>query len=183
MSDPASSSGHDSARVSGAITLWVDADSVPRDLRPLLVRRAAARREYEGILVEVRFIAARAPADIPQALLTLVDPGEGAADRAIEERCTVADIVVTRDIPFAERIVASGAHAINDRGDIFTREAVAERRSLRDAMASLREVGIAPPSPRGSRRSSADTKRFADGLERLIVRAVREKRLLLKEHN
>lgn len=161
------------------LTIWVDADSVPRDIRPLLLRRAASLREYEGVRIEVRFVAVRAPADIPASLLTLAGPGEGAADRSIEEHCAPADIVVTRDIPFAERIVVNGAHAINDRGEVFTSENIAERRSLRDAMASLRAVGIAPPSPKGSRRSAADTKSFADGLERLIVRAVREKKSIV----
>ncbi len=165
-------------RMRGApvLTIWVDADSAPRDIRPLLLRRAAAQREYEGVRVDVRFIAARALSDIPDSLLTLVDPGQGAADREIEARCAPSDIVVTRDIPFAERIVAKGGHAINDRGESFSSENIAQRRSIRDAMASLRELGIAPASPKGSHRTAADTKRFADGLERLVLRAAREKK-------
>ncbi len=172
--------GREGERSQGSLTLtiWVDADSAPRDIRPLLLRRAVAHREYEGVVVDVRFVAVRAPADIPNSLLTLVDPGEGAADHEIEARSSPSDIVVTRDIPFAERIIAKGGHAINDRGEIFSSENIAQRRSLRDAMASLRELGIAPASPKGSHRDALDTKRFADGLERLVVRAVREKKRL-----
>jgi len=170
--------GHEGESSHGglALTIWVDADSAPRDIRPLLLRRAAARREYEAVRVDVHFVAARAPSDIPDSLLSLVEPGEGAADREIEARCAPSDIVVTRDIPFAERIIAKGGHAINDRGEVFTPENIAQRRSLRDTMASLRELGIAPASPKGSHRDATDTKRFADGLERLVVRAVREKK-------
>lgn len=168
----------DNPRGSLVLAIWVDADSVPKDIRPLLLRRATAQRAYEGVRVDVRFVAARALSDIPDSLLTVVEPGKGAADAAIEERLAAADIVVTRDIPFAERVLTKGGLAINDRGETFTRENIAPRRSLRDAMASLRELGIAPASPKGSRRSAADTKRFADGIERLIVRAVREKKRL-----
>jgi len=65
---------------------------------------------------------------------------------------------------------------LNDRGDIFTKETIAERRSIRDAMEALRAGGIAPPSPRANLRTPADAKRFADALERLIVRAVKMKK-------
>lgn len=162
------------------ITIWVDADSLPKDIQPLLIRRACAQREYEGTRVAVRFVAARPPPDIPEEFLDLVEASEGAADRAIENRCEAGDIVVTRDIPFAERIVARHAYAINDRGKIYTSKNIAERRSIRDAMTSLRESGVAAPSPRRSARSKTDTKQFADGLEKLIVRAAREKQSAAK---
>jgi hypothetical protein len=43
-------------------------------------------------------------------------------------------------------------------------------------MAELRAVGIAQSSPKGSQRTSAETKRFADALERTIVKAARLKK-------
>jgi uncharacterized protein YaiI (UPF0178 family) len=43
-----------------SLTIWVDADSIPKDIRPLLIRRALERREYGGIMVCVQFVAARA---------------------------------------------------------------------------------------------------------------------------
>lgn len=157
------------------LTIWVDADSIPKDIRPLLIRRALERREYGGIMVCVQFVAARAPADIPHTVFVRVEPGEGATDHYIEANAAPLDIVVTRDIPFAERLVQRSVYVVNDRGDTFTAENVGERRSIRDAMATLRAAGLAPPSPKGSRRSAAETKRFADALERTIVRAVHEK--------
>ena len=157
------------------LTIWVDADSIPRDIRPFLIRRALAPRNYEGTRVSVLFVAARAPADIPREFLVLVEPGKGAADRYIETHAASLDIVVTRDIPMAERLIQRSVYVVNDRGDIFTAENVGERRSIRDAMATLRAAGLAPPSPKGPRRSASETKRFADALERLIVRAVRAK--------
>ncbi|MEN6296676.1 MAG: DUF188 domain-containing protein [Rectinema sp.] len=158
------------------LTIWADADSLPKDIRPFLIKRAWTRRDYEDIRVLVQFVAARAPADIPREFLVLVEPGEGAADRYIEAHAAPYDIVVTRDIPFAERLVGRSVHAMNDRGDTFTTENIAERRSLRDAMVSLRSAGLAPPSPKNSQRTQTETKHFADALERLVVRAVRGKK-------
>lgn len=169
------STGMDKSPDSRTLTIWADADSLPRDIRPFLIKRALTPRDYEGTRVSVLFVAARAPADIPREFLVLVEPGEGAADRYIEAHAAPSDIVVTRDIPLAERLVGRSVYAVNDRGDIFTVENIAERRSIRDAMASLRSAGIAPPSPKNPQRTRAETKHFADALERLIVRAVRKK--------
>jgi mannose-6-phosphate isomerase len=159
-----------------SLTIWVDGDSLPRDLRPLLVKRALSPRKYGEVLVNVHFVAARALSGVPAHCMTLVEPGEGAADRCIESLAQPGDIVITRDIPFAERLLAKNIHVINDRGNVFTRDSIAERRSIRDVMAELRAVGIAQSSPKGSQRTSAETKRFADALERTIVKAARLKK-------
>lgn len=144
------------------MTIWVDADSVPRDIRPLLARRSTA--------YIVRFVAARALPDIPPTLLTIVASGADAADHRIEENATLGDLVVTRDIPFAERLAERGILVINDRGELFSKENIAERRSLRDAAAELRLLGVAPESRKGSSRGARETKFFADGLEKALAR-------------
>jgi len=158
------------------LTIWIDADSLPRDLRPLLARRVSHPRRYESIQVELRFVASRPQAELPEHALTLVPPGPGAVDAWIEAHAQPGDIVMTRDIPLAERLIGLGMCVLNDRGDIFTKETIAERRSIRDAMEALRAGGIAPPSPRANLRTPADAKRFADALERLIVRAARARK-------
>ena len=101
--------------------------------------------------------------------------------RAVPAQCTAsndrgrwqfrapADLVVTRDIPLAERVAGRGVAALNDRGDLFTAENAAERRSLRDRMADLRAAGLAPESPRASARTARDAKKFADALDRAIT--------------
>lgn len=143
------------------MTIWVDADSAPRDIRPILVRRGAS--------VPVRFVSARKLPDVPLAFAALVPAGPDAADRYIEEHAALGDLVVTRDIPFAERMTAAGIVALNDRGELFTKENVVERRSLRDAAAELRLLGIASASPKGSHRTPKETKLFADGLDRALA--------------
>jgi len=149
------------------VTIWVDGDSIPRDLRQLLVRRAANSARSA---LTLSFISTVTLSDIPPELLQLVEPGPDAADDSIESRALPGDLVVTRDIPFAERLAAKGIAVMNDRGDLFTMENIAERRSLRDAAAELRLLGMAPPSPRGSQRTPRDIKRFADALDRTLSR-------------
>ena len=101
--------------------------------------------------------------------MTLVPPGHDAADSWIESHIASGDLVITRDIPFAERIAQRGIAALNDRGDLFTAGNAAERRSLRDRMAELRAAGLAPESPRASARTPRETKKFADALDRVLA--------------
>ena len=143
------------------MTIWVDGDSAPRDIRPILVRRAAN--------MAVRFISARRLPDLPASLATLVPAGPDAADRFIEENAALGDLVVTRDIPLAERLAEAGIAVINDRGELFSKNKASERRSLRDAAAELRFQGLVPPSPKGSQRTAKETKQFADGLDRILA--------------
>jgi hypothetical protein len=143
------------------MTIWVDGDSAPRDIRPILLRC--------GKSIAVHFIASRKLSDLPESMLTLVPEGQDSADLLIEKKAALGDLVVTRDILFAERLVKSGIAVINDRGELFTKEKITERRSLRDTAAELRFQGLAPASPKGSQRTAKETKRFADGLDRALA--------------
>jgi len=105
-----------------------------------------------------------------------VEPGPDAADMAILGQAEPGDLVITRDLVFAEKALAAHLACINDMGDVFDASTVAERRSLRDAAAELRKIGVAPSQPRGSGRSAKDLKRFADALEKSLS-LLRKKRL------
>lgn len=149
------------------MTIWLDGDSIPRDLRALLVRRAQK--------IGLCFISSKPLTDIPPKLFRLVPGGPDSVDSIIEAEATPEDIVITRDILFAERMAMKGIPVLNDKGDIFTHDNVAERRSLRDKAAELRLLGIAPEMPKGSSRSARDVKRFADSLDRLITKVLQGK--------
>lgn len=122
------------------MTIWVDGDSAPRDIRPILLRC--------GKSIAVHFIASRKLSDLPESMLTLVPEGQDSADLLIEKKAALGDLVVTRDILFAERLVKSGIAVINDRGELFTKEKITERRSLRDTAAELRFKAWHQPPPR-----------------------------------
>lgn len=150
------------------MTIWVDADSLPRDLRALLLRRQG-KELAPGVTIDLRFVACRRLPDIPPALETLVAPAPDAADAFILAAARPGDLLVTRDIPLAGRAVARGLACINDRGEVFDESTVSERLSLRDAAAELRLLGLAPASPRASSRTPREVKRFADALDRTLA--------------
>lgn len=153
--------------------LWIDGDSLPRDLRAFLLRRAGSSRGG-GKFPELLFVSAKRLPDIPPELSRLVEAGPDAVDRFIEAGAVQSDLVVTRDTALAERLADRGIYVLNDRGDVFTSENAAERRSLRDAALQLRNLGLAPPSPKGSQRTARELKSFADSLDRLLSKIERQ---------
>lgn len=78
-------------------------------------------------------------------------------------------LVVTRDIPLAERLVLNGVDAINDRGGVFDAASIAQRRSERDAAAAIRASGLEVMNRRRT-YGAAERKAFADALDRYLTR-------------
>jgi len=157
------------------MTVWVDGDSVPRDIRRILLQRKELTGENQNRSQSqaLRFITTVRLPDVPLPYITKVSPGPDAADTFIEEHAKAGDVVITRDIPFMDRLAEKGILALNDRGELITKENSAERRSLRDASLALRNLGVLPDSPKGSHRTAADTKRFADSLDRLLAQLLK----------
>jgi uncharacterized protein YaiI (UPF0178 family) len=145
------------------VKILVDADSCPRPARELVLR-AGAR-----LGVKTVFAANRPIPGIGGefAVMELCPPGEGSADNRIVELAKPGDLVVSRDIPLACRLVGAGVAVIDDRGRRYSSENIGELLSLRDFMVGLAENGL------GAERSACygkkELKKFADSLDALIT--------------
>ncbi|MDR2021081.1 MAG: DUF188 domain-containing protein [Treponema sp.] len=148
--------------------ILVDADSCPRPARELILR-SSARTGVQAI-----FAANRPIPDIggKTAVMELCPSGEGAADNRITELAERGDLVITRDIPLAARLVEASIMVLDDRGRSYTGENIRERLSLRDFTVGLAESGqgIERTGSYGKR----ELKHFADGLDRSLSRLLRE---------
>jgi hypothetical protein len=143
--------------------IWVDADACPKVIKDILFR-AAARTGVTLTLV------ANQPVQVPSArhIRTLqVAPGFDVADNEIVRRVASGDLVVTADIPLAAEVIARDAHALNPRGELYTRENIGGRLNLRDFMDNLRGSGIHTGGP--PPLSQADRQAFANHLDRLLT--------------
>lgn len=149
----------------GEMTIWVDADAVPRDVKEI-VFRAAERLEIRAVLVANQRLYT--PPNNPYVHTVRVQPGPDVADSHIAERGSEGDIAVTADIPLAAALVEKGLTVLDPRGDEYSEENVRERLSIRDFMASLRDAGVETggPDPYGS----ADKRAFANALDRALTR-------------
>ncbi|MCB9527449.1 MAG: YaiI/YqxD family protein [Myxococcales bacterium] len=144
------------------MTIWVDADAVPRPCRELLYR-AAERRAVAVVLV------ANTPQSVPGGRITAVQVAGGpdVADDYIAARCGPDDLVITADIPLAARAVDRGAAVITPRGRPLDAESVGEALSLRDFHDELRTAGTMTGGP--PPYDAKAKQQFANALDRWIT--------------
>jgi uncharacterized protein len=122
-----------------SIHIWIDADSCPRMVRDYLVR-------YTSRLSIPLFLVANRVIPLPRksSCLSMIICNEtpDAADKYIISHAKQQDLVVTRDIPFAARLVTLNITVINDRGTVYTNENIKERLSERDFSLQLTRIGL-----------------------------------------
>lgn len=124
-------------------TIYIDGDAIPRELKEA-VYRAAERTRIPAVLVANSF--QRIPAS---ALVRLEVTGSGfdAADNRIVELARAGDLVITSDIPLADRVLAKGAQAFNSHGELFTPANIKTRLARCDAGPAGRRRGHRRPRP------------------------------------
>jgi len=152
--------------------ILVDADSCPKQAREM-VSRFSARLGIQTIFVANRPIPG---ADNNTVLMELCPCGEGAADDRIVELARCGDLVLTRDLPLAERLVDAGVAVLDDRGRMFTKENIRERRSIRDFVVGLAENG--QETERTASYSKKDINAFANSLDRELTRLLKRDQLV-----
>ncbi|MCQ2982183.1 MAG: DUF188 domain-containing protein [Treponemataceae bacterium] len=124
--------------MSHSFSIWIDADSCPAPARDIIIRCA----KRNGITTW--FIANREiphPKD-PLFSMVICNQEKDAADNYIVENAAANDLVITRDILLAERLLAKGCTAINDRGNLFSADTIRERLSLRNFNLELFQNGL-----------------------------------------
>lgn len=121
------------------MTVFIDGDSFAKQAREVVIRAALKGR------VNAHFVANQ-PISLPTKCehikFTQVTFGEGIADDFIVECLQVGDVVLTRDILLAERVLCLAGLAMNDRGHEFGEEDIAARVRERNTMQELREMGL-----------------------------------------
>ncbi len=150
---------------------WVDADSCPKNVREILIK-AAAKRKINMVFVADR----RVPLpDSPHIAFRLVESGTDQADSEIVKEAQEGDLVITRDIPLAAKLVHRRIRAIDDRGFVFSENNIGERLSVRNLMYELREGGVQPERTRPPGRK--ELKAFADAFDREITKLIKQEEL------
>ena len=150
------------------ITLFIDADACPVKEE---VYKVAQRYGLNTFVVSNAFMAIPAHPCIERVV---VEAGPDVADDWIAEHATVGDVVITNDIPLAERALAMGAAAIGANGRSFTRDSIGSAIAQRAIMEQIRSTGAITggPAPFGK----ADRSRFLQALDEAINRELRRRR-------
>jgi len=143
--------------------IWVDADACPNVIKDILFRAAERARV---ILTLVANQPIRTPPS--QYIKALQVPaGFDVADNRIVELAEAGDLVITADIPLAAGVIDKGGHALDPRGETYTRDNIKERLAMRKLMDELRSSGIDTGGP--ATFSNADRQAFANKLDRFLA--------------
>lgn len=147
------------------IEILVDADACPVKDE---VFRVAARHGLKTVVVSNSFMLL--PKD-PLIERVVVGAGLDVADDWIADRARPGVVVVTADIPLADRVLKAGAEAIGPDGRAFTASSIGAVLATRNLMADLREAGFDTRGPKPFSR--ADRSAFLQALEGAIRRLKR----------
>jgi len=150
------------------VRIYVDADACPVKDE---VYRVAARHGLPVSVVANGYI--RVPQD---PLIERVAAGSAtdAADDWIAQRAGANDIVITADIPLADRCVKAGARVIAPNGKLFTVDSIGMTLAMRNLMHDLRSAGEVTGGPRPF--SPRDRSAFVSALDQTIRRLQRAAR-------
>ncbi len=148
--------------------IFVDADAFPNVLKDILFR--AARRVGVPVV-----LVANKRLWVPQEELfssVMVPGGPDEADDKIVELLEPGDLVITADIPLADRVVTKNGYAVNPRGELYTESNIKHRLAMRDLMHELREEGAISGGPPSFNKKDVQT--FTNQLDRFLTKHVRK---------
>ncbi len=150
--------------------IFVDADGFPTAAKELVVR-AAVRLQVPLVFVANKKVGYK-PSGVISSII--VPEGPDVADDRIVEMAKPGDLVLTADIPLADRVVARGAFALNPRGKLYTEENIKERLAMRDLLSELRDGGMMTGGP--STFGKKDCQAFVNQLDSFLVRRLKAER-------
>lgn len=100
----------------------------------------------------------------------IIGAGADAVDFALVGQCKKGDIVVTQDYGVAAMILGKGAYGIHQSGKWYTNDNIDRMLMERHMAKKVRRTGSKHHLKGPSKRTEEDDKRFAESLERLIVK-------------
>jgi hypothetical protein len=144
--------------------IYIDADACPKPIKEILIK-AAIRTQSELILVANKALTV---APHPLIKTVVVSKGFDVADDYIAEVVEAHDLVITADIPLADKVIDKQGVALNPRGMLYTKENIKQRLSLRNFKEELRSTGIHTGGPKVMNQQ--DIQQFANALDRYLTK-------------
>jgi len=144
------------------MTLFIDGDAFPNLLKPIILK-AIERLKLKTYVIANKKITI---GNSKHVHYLIVEAGADEADHKIVEMVKVDDLVITADIPLADRIINKNAHAIDHRGELYSVENIKQYLTMRNFMQEMRDAGemTGGPKPFGQK----DAQCFANQLNAFL---------------
>jgi uncharacterized protein YaiI (UPF0178 family) len=147
--------------------VYIDGDAFPNLLKPIVLR-AIERLELDTIVIANKKINI-GKSKYVQYLI--VDAGADEADDKIVELLQENDLVITADIPLADRVISKNAHAIDHRGAMYTQENIKQFLAMRNLMQEIRDSGEMTKGPAAF--GAKDAQEFANSLNMFLQKRLK----------
>ncbi|RXI39073.1 DUF188 domain-containing protein [Arcobacter cloacae] len=142
--------------------LFIDGDAFPNLLKPIVLR-AIEKQEIETIVIANKKINIGTSNYIKYII---VDTKQDEADSKIVEMLQENDLVITADIPLADRTIQKNAHAIDHRGATYTQDNIKQYLAIRNLMQEIRDSGEITKGP--APFSQKDAQQFANSFNAFL---------------
>ena len=144
------------------MTLYIDADAFPNLLKPI-VFRAIERLSLKTLVIANKKVNIGTSSFIKYLV---VNQGADEADNKIIELLEEGDLVITADIPLSNRTIEKKAHAIDHRGETYTKDNIKEYLAVRNLMQEIRDSGELTKGPAAF--TQKDAQKFANSLNAFL---------------
>jgi uncharacterized protein len=148
--------------------IYVDGDAFPNLLKPILLKQIE-RLQIQTIVIANKKI------NIGNSKLVeylIVEAGADEADHKIVEMLRAGDLVITADIPLADRVISRDAHAIDHRGELYSVDNIKQYLAHRNLMEKIRESGEVTKGPKPF--SIKDAEMFANQLNAFLTKYTKQ---------
>lgn len=144
--------------------LYIDADAFPNLLKQIVVK-AIERHKLPTYVISNEPVYL-GPSEYIEYII--VASGFDEADDCIIEMLDTEDLVITADIPLADRVLEKKALAIDHRGKQFAPGNIKQHLAMRNLMQDIRDQGEFTKGPPPF--SKKDVHQFANQLSQILSR-------------
>ena len=148
------------------LNIYIDGDAFPNLLKPIVLRQIEKYGTQTYVVANKKINIGKA-ANIHYII---VEAGADEADHKIVEMLQEGDLVITADIPLADRVISKNAHAIDHRGELYSKDNIKQYLAMRNLMESIREMGemTKGPKPFGQK----DAENFANQFNKFLQKHI-----------
>jgi len=151
------------------VRLFVDGDAFPNLLKPILFR-AIERLSLDTYVISNKKITI---GNSKYITYQIVELGADEADHHIVEMVQEFDLVITADIPLADRVIAKNAHAIDHRGELYSVDNIKQYLAMRNLMEEIRSMGEITKGPPPFDKKNAH--KFTNQLDKFLTKYLKKK--------
>jgi len=144
------------------LKIYIDGDAFVNALKAVVLKQIQKLQIFTVVVSNKKINIGKSP----YVSYIIVEAGADKADDKIVEMVEKNDLVITADIPLADRIVTKGAYGIDHRGEFYTQDNIKQHLAMRNLMENIREMGeiTKGPKPFGKK----DIEHFSNALNNFL---------------